>query len=530
MSNLSDLSLQNFEIRFKDRVYIGSGGFAKVYKAFDHASNRFVALKIADVRPEFKHFTLRREVELVNNLPSHPNIARYDACYRFDMGVAGEIDFAILKFYEDGNLDQFLRSHELEDADKRIIIRGILMGLEFLHHYNYIHRDLKCQNILMQRDDGVWTPKITDFGLSRMGGAEQIEANSSIGISYAYAAPEQILNKPISNKVDLWSAGVIIYRIIRGELPFHMDKNSENSTNDQIELTRKIVTLDLPPGLEATPEPYLSMIRQSLVLDPAQRISSARELLDILDGFMSAPKVHSSDEPILSSGSNGPPPANHDAPTLLVRESSPPGPPGILHESPPGPIIHVIANHLPCEGQTEDRKPVQELEKPVFPRVGPSRTLPPYFGILLAVLLAGVAFALFLLRDSEKEDYQAETEVIEETELRSLSIPDFNQLFHEQQGAVATGDRALLDSLHGQFQTFRDLEPDCRWPLALAVHHAAISEWDQSLEFLKEAREKAQRDKNTGWLSRESKRLAKGPFAGLVKKRPKEWKAHLKGI
>jgi serine/threonine protein kinase len=70
------LDLAFFETRFKDRTYIGSGGFAKVYKAFDHAQNRYVALKISDVRPEWNKFILLREVDLVNELPFHPNIPR----------------------------------------------------------------------------------------------------------------------------------------------------------------------------------------------------------------------------------------------------------------------------------------------------------------------------------------------------------------------------------------------------------------------------------------------------------------------
>lgn len=70
------VDLAFFESRYKERTYIGSGGFAKVYKAFDHARNRYVALKISDVRPEWNKFTLLREVELVNKLPFHPNIAR----------------------------------------------------------------------------------------------------------------------------------------------------------------------------------------------------------------------------------------------------------------------------------------------------------------------------------------------------------------------------------------------------------------------------------------------------------------------
>ncbi|MBP6185591.1 MAG: serine/threonine protein kinase [Saprospiraceae bacterium] len=279
------LTLSTFESRYQDRQYIGSGGFAKVYKAFDHAQNKYVALKVADVRPEWQKFTLLREVELVNKLQPHPNIARYDACYRFDMGVAGVIDFAVLKFYEDGNLEQFLKEKPLTAADHKIIIRGILQGVSFLHQNNYVHRDLKAQNILLQREDGVWVPKITDFGLSRSLGTDTSSANSSIGLSFAYASPEQIKNERITTNVDLWAAGILIYRIITGALPFKVEGGTESSSQVQLELSRQILSGYLPEHLATVPEPYQGMIRVCLVLDPKERVQSANYLLDMLEGI-----------------------------------------------------------------------------------------------------------------------------------------------------------------------------------------------------------------------------------------------------
>lgn len=282
----SEITYSAFESRYKNRQYIGSGGFAKVYKVFDHANNHYVALKIADVKPEWDKFTLKNEVELVNKLPRHRNIARYDACYRFNTGsLTGEMDFAILRFYEYGNLEQFLKKEKITLEDKRIIIKGVLEGIAFLHRNNVIHRDLKAQNILLHREDGVWTPKITDFGLSR----EVLEhgdiTNSAIGLSYSYAAPEQIQNKKILKNVDLWAAGVIIYRVIADELPFKGREGGDSrSTQSQLVLSRKIINLELPPELETLPEPYRTMVKRCLVLKPEERVQTAEELIHILEG------------------------------------------------------------------------------------------------------------------------------------------------------------------------------------------------------------------------------------------------------
>ena len=75
-----DLDYERFEERFKDKERIGAGGFGTVYKVFDHAKNHYVALKVSSVKPEWHKFTLKNEVELVNKMEKHRNIARYDAC------------------------------------------------------------------------------------------------------------------------------------------------------------------------------------------------------------------------------------------------------------------------------------------------------------------------------------------------------------------------------------------------------------------------------------------------------------------
>lgn len=280
-----DITYSTFESRYRDKKYIGAGGFGKVYKVFDHAKNHYVALKVSDVRPEWNKFTLKNEVELVNKLTHHRNIARYDACYRFNTGITGEMDFAILKFYEHGNLEQFLKKHELNDQDKRLIIVGILHGLSFLHQNLVIHRDLKAENILMTREDGVWTPKITDFGLSREVDDKADITNSAVGISYAYAAPEQILNQKIYRNVDIWAVGVIIYRVIADELPFSGKHDGDHkSVNSQLEISKKIISNDLPDKLNTLAEPYQSIIKRCFVTDPLARAQTPVELISLLKG------------------------------------------------------------------------------------------------------------------------------------------------------------------------------------------------------------------------------------------------------
>jgi len=417
------LDYSSFEKRYKNKEYIGSGGFGKVYKVFDYAINHYVALKVSDVRPEWSKFTLKNEVELVNRMDKHRNIARYDACYRYNTGITGEMDFAILKFYEDGNLEQFLKSHTCTFEDKKLIIQGVLEGVQFLHRNNVIHRDMKAQNILMSREDGVWCPKITDFGLSREVGIDDNVTNSAVGISYAYAAPEQILNQKIYKNVDIWAAGVMIYRIIQDELPFKgTGKGDDKSAQSQLELSNKIVNIDLPLNLETMVEPYRSIVKRCLVKDPQLRAQTCDELLDILHGKRN-PKIEDQNS---NEASGIVQKESEDITELIINEperldssyepvaSAPPPPqktPEVVDHFPP-PLEHTYespnSNPTQIISPQEKYEVKQEVEKEFVPNSGADSggfQLKHILIILGVVVIAvGGYFAVStLLNEPEKE-------------------------------------------------------------------------------------------------------------------------------
>jgi serine/threonine protein kinase len=279
------MNQKEFEQRYRIEKNIGSGGFSEVFQAKERKTGKYVAIKKSQVKEEWKGFELMREYELANRLPHHDNIARYNACYRYDTGMGGVFDFAVLNFYEYGNLEQFLKRNTLSEDHKEQMVRGILEGLTFLHKRDIIHRDFKAQNILINREHGVWVPKITDFGLSRASLTEDSVHNSAIAMSYAYAAPEQLKGEKISKKVDIWAMGVLIYRIIAGELPFQVETVTDNRSAANAELTRQILAGKLPNKLKTLPQPYRSMIGRCLVHDTQLRLGDVEKLLSMLDSI-----------------------------------------------------------------------------------------------------------------------------------------------------------------------------------------------------------------------------------------------------
>jgi len=276
--------IQRYQYSLKtDRL--GEGGFGEVFKAFDTHLDRYVALKIAKVKEDQPMFRLKKEVDIAAKLPTHANIARYEACYTFETPT-GTFDFAILQYYEEGNLLKLIREKLLSEKQKHDLILQIIRGIQFLHDNNIIHRDLKPQNILIARRGEAFIPKISDFGISKQVGpeAESWVSNSLVGGSIAYASPEQLRGaKLIQKNTDLWSMGVLIYQIITGELPFNTGLYDSGSEQGRMEMARQITEGVLPEKIDDISSPFRQMIRRCMVVDPAQRIKSADRLFEILD-------------------------------------------------------------------------------------------------------------------------------------------------------------------------------------------------------------------------------------------------------
>ncbi|GHB73582.1 serine/threonine-protein kinase [Persicitalea jodogahamensis] len=293
---------QRYPIQFgDDALWLGSGTYGKVIKVEDQVETEWVAVKISECRHGDAR-SLKDEVELARKVPRHANIARYDNCYRLQTEM-GTSDFAIMKYYADGNLADLLKSHSLSDIELRELVRGILEGLKLLHRHRIVHRDFKPANILISRDNrGRLVPKIADFGLSKFVAEDEVNS-SDFDLSDgrgtpAYKAPEQITGGTVSFNLDLWAFGVILYEMVTGEKPFSAGSQASEPTQRR-EMENKIALVQLPDRLNTIAEPFQSMIRRCLVKDIHKRARRPDELLTLLENPTS-PVFATKPAPVLS--------------------------------------------------------------------------------------------------------------------------------------------------------------------------------------------------------------------------------------
>ena len=209
-----------FNNRYIIEEKIGSGGTAIVYRGLDNMLKRKVTIKI--LREEYandEEFVrrFRREATAVANL-SHGNIVSV-----YDVGFEENLHYIVMEFVEGESLKAYIkRQGALPLGDTVNIICQALDGIEYAHERGVVHRDIKSHNILIARDGRV---KVTDFGIAVGTNDVTMTYNTSSRImgSVHYIAPEQVQGASASEKTDIYSAGVVLYEMLTGQLPFDGD-------------------------------------------------------------------------------------------------------------------------------------------------------------------------------------------------------------------------------------------------------------------------------------------------------------------
>ena len=266
--------------RYEILELIGSGGMANVYKARCHRLNRLVAIKIlksdladnADFRRRFHD-----ESQAVAQL-SHANIVSV-----YDVSTNPDREYIVMELIDGITLKQYMeRRGRMDWRESLHFITQIMRGLSHAHSRGIIHRDIKPQNIMVLRDGSV---KVADFGIACLANQGQTLTQEALG-SVHYISPEQARGDRIDARSDIYSAGVVLYEMLTGRLPFEGD--SAVSVAIQHLSSVPLVPRDIDPSI---PEPLELICMKAMNSDPNKRYASADAMIEDLEKFRRDPSV-----------------------------------------------------------------------------------------------------------------------------------------------------------------------------------------------------------------------------------------------
>ena len=261
--------------RYRVLGKLGGGGMADVYLAEDTTLGRRVALKVLLKRfVEDETFVerFRREAKAAAGL-NHPNVVSI-----YDWGQIDHVYYIVMEYVEGETLKERIRRvGRLPAGEAVAIVVELLSAVQFAHANNVVHRDIKSQNILIDRHGKV---KVTDFGIARAGDSSMTEAGSILGTAQ-YLAPEQAKGERVDERSDLYSVGVVLYEMLTGSVPFKGDSAVTVAMKHVNELP--VEPAELVPGL---PYALNQIVLKALAKSPERRYASAAEFAHDLRSAM----------------------------------------------------------------------------------------------------------------------------------------------------------------------------------------------------------------------------------------------------
>jgi len=261
--------------RYEIVKLLGEGGMGAVYKASDRELDRPVALKV--IRPELASSSsmlarFKQEL-LLSRQVTHKNVIRI-----YDLGDADGVKFITMEFVEGRDLRALIHEKKKYSPEEAVeVMQQVCQALQAAHSVGVIHRDLKPQNIMREENGRIL---VMDFGLARtMEGDGMTQTGALVG-TMEYMSPEQALGKELDQRSDVFTAGLILYELLTGNMPF----KAETALASLIRRTqeRAIPVSDLDRNI---PGALSSIVSKCLERDPNLRYQSAEEVLRALDSW-----------------------------------------------------------------------------------------------------------------------------------------------------------------------------------------------------------------------------------------------------
>lgn len=261
--------------RYRIVDLLAEGGMARVYRGHDLLLDRTVAVKV--LREQYaadRAFVERfqQEARAAAGL-AHPNIVAI-----YDVGAESGTNYIVMELVEGASLKQIIQQEAPCGPARAIdLVLELLAALSFAHERGIVHRDVKPQNVLVTGQGHV---KVADFGIARAATASQLTETGLVMGSVHYCAPEQALGKGATQASDVYAAGVVLYEMLTGRLPFESDT--------ALGVALQHVQEPPPPPRQFNPQlsPGLeSIVLKALAKDPAQRYASATDMSQALQAY-----------------------------------------------------------------------------------------------------------------------------------------------------------------------------------------------------------------------------------------------------
>jgi eukaryotic-like serine/threonine-protein kinase len=289
--------------KYEIQGILGRGGMGVVYKGYDRAIARGVAIKAITKasldNEELKHVVarFRHEAQAVGRLV-HPRIVQI-----YDYGEDEQVAYIVMELVNGKPLSQHLAQetgYEVREVGE--VIRQLLDGLGHAHAEGVVHRDIKPSNILVNSDGRI---KLSDFGIARIESSNLTQVGDVLGTPH-YMAPEQFLGAEIDAQADLYSVGVIAYELLTGRKPF---------TGNTASVMQQALNAD--PEAPSTLKPKLSASMDAVLLKALakKREDRFRSAQEFADAFREA--VNDTLNPAAAAMPAAPAPAAPDAGALL---------------------------------------------------------------------------------------------------------------------------------------------------------------------------------------------------------------------
>ena len=259
--------------RYRLEEKIGSGGMSSVYRAFDPMLERWVAIKlmhrdISNDPDQLERF--RREARAVAQL-NHPHVVTV-----IDAGEDDGAPYIVFEYVEGETLKERIRRlGRLPVSEAVAYAIEIGRALESAHENRLVHRDVKPQNVLIDRDGRA---KVTDFGIARSLEAQGLTATGRVLGTTDYVSPEQALGHEVTGQSDVYSLGIVLYEMLTGETPFKADT--------QVAVAMKHVRDPLPDVQRRRPESSAALaavVERSTAKETQNRYPSVSQMVHDLE-------------------------------------------------------------------------------------------------------------------------------------------------------------------------------------------------------------------------------------------------------